>query len=159
MTGVPAEAATGAESVEGEILRRIDDLANVCVRRFNDDRAHRTAVEALSEQLRQAQSGLFREFLHPFAVNLAVVIDRLDAYAGSDPDFAASVRNELLDGLRQYGVTVVETDGPVDPARHEVVEVVADPAVPPGTIVRTLRRGYAYGAWVFRSARVVVSAS
>jgi molecular chaperone GrpE (heat shock protein) len=141
-----------------ELGRRLDELADLFTRRLADDRARRLAVEELTEQLRRAEVGPFREILHPFVHGVALVIDRLDRYAGSDPEFAASIREELLDVLERHGVQRVPVDGEFDPSTQEAVEVWHDPDLPAGEILEVRRTGFAHGSWVFRPAHVVVNA-
>jgi hypothetical protein len=145
-------------ATDQEILRRLDDLLALCVQRFRDDREHRGAIDALVEQLRRAEAGPFREYVQPFVLGTALVIDRLDRYTGGDRDLAVSVRDELLDVLQRYGVTQVPVHGQFDATQHDAVERGADPSAPSGAILAVLRRGFAHGSWVFRPARVVVNA-
>jgi molecular chaperone GrpE (heat shock protein) len=141
-----------------EIVRRLDELADLFTRRLSDDRARRAAVEELTEQLRRAELGPFRQILHPFVQGVALVIDRLDRYRGPDPDFVASIREELLDVLVRHGVTEVAVEDGFDPAQHEAVELRHEPKEPPGAVLEVRRSGYAHGGWVFRPAHVIVNA-
>jgi molecular chaperone GrpE (heat shock protein) len=141
-----------------EIVRRLDELADLFTRRLSDDRARRVAVEELTERLRQAELGPFRQILHPFVHGVALVIDRLDRYRGADPEFAASIRDELVDVLTRHGVQEVSVDGGFDPASHEAVELRHDPNKPPRAVLEVRRTGFAHGGWVFRPAQVVVNA-
>jgi molecular chaperone GrpE len=50
-----------------------------------------------------------------------------------------------------------ETGGAFDPARHEVIGVVQDPDVEPGTVVEVLRPGYGDGKRQLRPAAVTVA--
>lgn len=143
----------------GEVLRRLDELTDLFRRRLQDDRDKRQLIEQLSERLSHAESGPFRQYLHPFVNGMAVVLDRLDRYAGPDPEFVASVRAELLQLLTVHGVTEVPLSGPFDPSCHEAVGVRPSPGTPPGTILEVYSRGLAHGTWVFRPARVVVAAA
>jgi molecular chaperone GrpE (heat shock protein) len=140
-----------------EVVRRLDELADLFTRRLSDDRARRLAVEELTERLREAQLGPFRQVLHPFVHGVALVIDRLDRYQGADPDFAASVRDELLDVLARHGVEEVPVADGFDPAGHEAVELCHDPDQPSGAVLEVRRTGFAHGGWVFRPAQVVVN--
>jgi molecular chaperone GrpE (heat shock protein) len=141
----------------GDVVERLDNLADLFVRRLADDRARRAAVEELSERLRQAELGPFRQYLHPLVHGLAMVVDRLDRYGGPDPEFAASIRDELLDLLERQGVREVGTADGFDPTTQEAVEVRTDGDVAPGTILEVRRTGFAHGPWVFRPAQVVVN--
>jgi hypothetical protein len=152
------EPAAGPEGLAG----RLDELTDLVRRRLLDDRDKRRMLDDLSERLRVAEQGMFREVLHPLVVGVAQVLDRCDGYDGAEPDFAASVRDELLDLLGRHDVHTVAADGPVDPARHEVVGVVAADVVAGGEstldgprVHEVVRRGLRHGEWVFRPARVV----
>lgn len=150
----------GAKPTEfEELARRLDELADLFTRRLADDRARRLAVEELTERLRQAELGPFRQILHPFVHGVALVIDRLDRYQGADPDFAASIRDELVDVLERHGVREVAVTGSFDPASHEAVELRHDPDQPPGAVLAVRRTGFAHGNWVFRPAQVEVNAT
>jgi molecular chaperone GrpE len=68
------------------------------------------------------------------------------------------IRDQLLAvleglGYRQYG----EVGVPFDPTRHEVVSVVENPDVGPGTVVAVVRPGYGEGPNQLRPASVVVA--
>lgn len=167
-TGEVGDAAGGAGGSGGrhhsppapelaEITRRLDELADLFTRRLSDDRARRVAVEELTEQLRQAELGPFRQILHPFVHGVALVIDRLDRYSGPDPEFAASIRDELADVLVRHGVTEVSAQNGFDPTRHEAVELRHEPDEPPGAVLAVGRAGFAHGGWVFRPAQVTVN--
>ncbi len=149
---------TTEEGGQAEIVRRLDELTDLFVRRLADDRARKAAVDELGERLRQAELGLFRQYLHPFVHGLALVIDRLDRYGGGDAEFAGSIRDELLDLLERHGVREVPAaGGAFDPARHEAVGTRDDTDAPAGTVVGVVRRGFAHDTWIFRPAQVTVS--
>jgi molecular chaperone GrpE len=68
------------------------------------------------------------------------------------------IRDQLLAvleglGYRRYG----EVDVPFDPQRHEVVSVVENPDLDPGTVVAVVRPGYGEGPNQLRPASVVVA--
>lgn len=145
-----------------DVAARLDELIDLFRRRLFDDRDKRRLIDEAFERVRTAESGAFRQILHPLVVGVALVVDRLDSYDGPDPGFADSIRDELLDVLQRHGVESVETLGHVDPRRHEVVEVVEDQggSVPSSgslTVRHVVRRGYRHGDWVFRAARVVAA--
>lgn len=141
-----------------EITQRLDELADLFVRRLADDRARRLAVEELSERLKQAELGPFRQYLHPFVQGMALVVDRLDRYDGPDPEFVGSIRAELLDLLDRYGVREIDVTEGFDPATQEAVDTGRDPVAPAGTVLEVRRTGFVHGSWVFRPAQVVVNA-
>lgn len=150
---VDAAAAPGIEA-------RLDELTDLFRRRLLDDRDKRRMIDEALERARAAEVGPFRQFLHPVVAGLALVVDRLDAYQGPDPDFAGSIRDELLDVLGRQGVTEVASTGPVDLTRHEVVAVEGEAAQGgPAEIARVVRRGFQHADWVFRPAQVVAATS
>jgi molecular chaperone GrpE len=54
-----------------------------------------------------------------------------------------AVRDQAVALLASLGFPRDEEIGvPFDPLRHEAADVVEDPEVPPGTVVRVLRPGY-----------------
>lgn len=140
------------------IEARLDELTDLFRRRLLDDRDKRRMLDDALDRVRAAEAGPFRQYLYPVVAALALVLDRLDAYEGADPDFAASVRDELLEVLGRHGVTPVVADGPVDPGRHEVVAVDGAPGLT-GTmeVTRLVRRGFEHAGWVFRPAQVVAA--
>lgn len=142
-------------SALSNIETRLDELTDLFRRRLFDDRDKRRMIDEAQERARAAEAGPFRQFLHPLVAGLALMIDRLDSYQGPDPDFAASIRDELLDVLSRHGVVPVPSAGPVDLTRHEVV-AVEGPVVPDGPmeITRVVRRGFQHDDWVFRPAQV-----
>jgi len=148
-----------AEPDEDLVLARLDMLADLFRRRLQDDRVKGKAIDELASQLRAAEEGHFRQVLHPLVRRLALVVDRLDGYAGADGDFVSSVRDEILDVLLDHGVRSIEVarDSDFDPRTQEAVGTEPTDA-DPGTVSRVVRRGLAHGDWVFRPAQVVVSA-
>jgi molecular chaperone GrpE (heat shock protein) len=154
--GQRGEGQRGEEAVHA----RLDMLLDLFRRRLQDDRAKAKAIDELASQLRAAEEGHFRQVLHPLVRRLAFVVDRLDAYAGTDPDFVGSVREEILDVLLDHGIRSIDVGPEFDPATQEAVgtEVTAAgvTAAGPGT-VRPVRRGFAHGDWVFRPAQVIVA--
>lgn len=160
-TGIPeGQAPAGRDdpgSGEDAVIARLDMLADLFRRRLQDDRVKSRALDELSEQLRVATEGPFRQYLHPLVRGLALVIDRLDGYAGADPGFVTSVRDEMLGVLEDQGVDQTPVLGAFDPRVHEAVQMVQTGA-PPGSVVQVVRRGWRHGDWVFRPAQVVVAA-
>lgn len=148
------------ESAPEDALARIEtqlaDLTDLFRRRLFDDRDKRRLIDSLAEQARGAELGAFRQYLHPVVLGVAMVIDRLDAYQGPDPQTAESIREELLDVLGRHGVSPVDAQGPVDPRLHEVV-AIDGPARQHMVVASVQARGYRHGDWVFRPARVVAA--
>ncbi|NQT51255.1 nucleotide exchange factor GrpE [bacterium] len=91
-------------------------------------------------------------------------LDRALTAAEDDHDL-----NSLIEGLRliqakflkalsEDGVSPLDAQGqPFDPAYHEAVAHLHNPAVPDHTVVEELRRGYLIGSRLLRAAQVVVA--
>jgi molecular chaperone GrpE (heat shock protein) len=148
---------TIAEPGADPVLDRLDMLADLFRRRLQDDRVKAKAIDELASQLRAAEEGHFRQVLQPLVRRLALVLDRLDAYDGTDRDFVASVRDEILDVLLDHGVRSLRVDSDFDPKTQEAVGTEATGA-DPGTVIRVVRRGLGHDDWVFRPAQVIVAA-
>lgn len=145
-----------AEGSLADVARAVAELKDLFVRRLFEDKDKRRLIDSLLTQL-DAERNPFRQHLHPAVREIALVIDRADDYEGPDPQFAGSVRDELIELLERLGVLQVQTDGLFDPARHEMAATVQDLSRPDRDIVRVLARGFAHGDWLFRPARVVVN--
>ena len=67
------------------------------------------------------------------------------------------VYNQLLDVLKKFNVTAIDTIGePFDPHRHEsLLHMPSDK--PAGTVIEQIRRGYMLGEKLLRAAQVIVS--
>lgn len=96
---------------------------------------------------------------------LLPVIDHLDLaleHAAADPASIVSgvraVRDEAITRLAELGYPRESEAGvPFDPARHEVVGIVDEPDVDPGTVVEVVRPGYGEGGRPLRPQAVTVS--
>lgn len=158
MNGEPVDAQDGSSA---DVLERLDRLADLFRRRLLEDRDKRRLIDELHERVRAAEAGPFRQYLRPLVLALALLVDRMDRYEGADPEFVASVRDELLDSLARHGIALVDTGGPVDPTRHEVVAVEGEVRIEEAgcaVVARAVRRGYQHDGWVFRPAQVVAAA-
>lgn len=142
---------------DDEVVRRLDELQDLFTRRLLDDRQKRSTIDALREELDHARQGLAAQYLLPLVREVALVVDRIDGYTGSDPEFASSVGDELLELLARHGVDEISTAGAFDPARHEAVDTTVRPELPDGAVVEVRRRGYAHATGVLRPAQVVVN--
>jgi molecular chaperone GrpE len=93
------------------------------------------------------------------------VLDNLELalrHAGTDESPLAqgvrAIRDQAVDVLARLGYPRQDEAGvPFDPTRHEVVTVVDEPEVPPGTVVQVLRPGYGTDDNQLRPMAVAVS--
>lgn len=141
------------------------------VREREELRAHWQRAQADCQNLRrrhlaELEAGR-RRAMQPLLHNLLTVLDHLEMALAcpttteESRNLAMGVRltcDQLLSALKEEGVEPLPEEGPFDPTRHEAVETVEESEAEPGTLVRTLRKGYAWGEQVLRAARVVVAA-
>lgn len=149
----PAPAPAPEQTVEywkDQCLRAIAELQNLR-RRSNQD---------VEERVVQRMEGLLSDLLRVddyFAAALAAIPAPVQAAEGSRAFLAGILAiRQALDGvLVAHGVQFVEPgpETPFDPAEHEAVEVLADPAL---TVPRMelLARGCRMGRRILRPARV-----
>jgi molecular chaperone GrpE len=144
-----AEAADALleEKLQDQRMRAAADLDNARKRH-----ARELGREVEAERRRVCLAWL------PVVDNLELALE----HAGQDDPVVAGVQ-----AVRAQAVTLLESLGyerddevgePFDPVRHEVVSVLDDPSVPPGTVVKVLRPGYGRAPdRQLRAAAVVVS--
>jgi molecular chaperone GrpE len=150
----PAEAAASQPDSNSELAkledrwrRAVADLDNVR-KRYARELDHERATE------RSKVAGAWL----PIVDNL----ERALSHAGEQSDAVVTgvrgILEQALQVLEQLGYPRnAEAGVPFDPERHEVVGVVEQPDVAPGTVVEVLRPGYGEGTRQLRPAAVVVS--
>ena len=93
------------------------------------------------------------------------IVDNVElalSHAGSDPEAIVAgvraIRDQAVQVLEQLGYPRnSETGVPFSPDIHEVVSVLDEPDLPPGTVVEVVRPGYGRNGSQLRPAAVVVS--
>jgi molecular chaperone GrpE len=149
-----AERALRAEEESGRLrealLRKAADFENL-KRRSEREKADYTRY-ALSETMR----------------DLVAVLDNFERAlahapsAGAD-DFRTGVEmigRQLAEVLRKYGVSeIVALGEPFDPQFHEAMMREESAAVPPGTVLEVLQKGYVLNDRLLRPVMVKVSAA
>lgn len=138
------------------ILARLDELQELFRRRLLDDRAKADFVAELKERSEIDDRVLQSRLLRPLALRIMGVIDRVDSWDGEPDPLAASVAEELIDVLVEFGIETVTTEGMVDPQIHRVAALQPDNA-PRGSILSVRQRGLTMDGRVLRPAEVVVS--
>jgi molecular chaperone GrpE len=138
-------------------LEKFRDLALRSQADFENFR--KRAAREREEAVRYANAALF-ERLIPILDNFELGLNaaRATAEAKAIVDGMEMVRRQLVDFLQQHGVEVVEAEGkPFDPNVHEAVSQEVSNAVPEGSVVRQLRKGYRLKDRLLRASLVVVS--
>jgi molecular chaperone GrpE len=131
------------------------------------DRWHRAAADLDNIRKRHAREVTRARAAERDRVAAALlpVLDNLElalAHADADRDAVlagiAAVRDQAVGVLAQLGYPRRGEPGvPFDPSQHEVVQVVDEPDVAPGTVVEVLRPGYGEADRQLRPAAVAVS--
>ena len=107
-----------------------------------------------------------RRRLQPLLSELLLVLDFLDMALGSPANNEETknllmgvdmTRTRFLQALENAGVHPIPSEGMFDPELHEATETELAPDKEPGTILRTVRRGYEWNDTVLRHAQVVVA--
>ncbi len=106
--------------------------------------------------------------MQPLLEELLLVLDFLDMALMSPAESPETknlvmgvqmTRTKFVQALDASDVTEIATKGAFDPAIHDATDTEVTEDVEPGTIVRTVRRGYTWQGRVLRPAQVVVAAS
>ncbi|HEY6423575.1 MAG TPA: nucleotide exchange factor GrpE [Pseudonocardiaceae bacterium] len=152
----PASSSPGKEvtapdaavaALEDRLRRALADLENLRKRHARELERQRAA-----EANRVAAAWL------PVLDNLDLALSYADADPSSIIDGVRTVRDQALGVLASLGFSRHDEVGvPFDPLRHEVVNVVDDPDVKPGTVVRVLRPGYGTAERQLRPGAVTVA--
>ncbi|TVR44415.1 MAG: nucleotide exchange factor GrpE [Planctomycetota bacterium] len=125
----------------------------------------RADFDNIRKRLRREAAEAGNRAIARFARPLLLQMDNFGhALEAANPDafmdFAMGVtmiRDGLLSALNEGGIAPIESQGPFNPAHHEVVaEIPSD--LPKGHIVAVQRAGFKLGEQLVRAAQVVVSA-
>lgn len=136
------------------VLVKLSQLEDLFRRRLLVDRDKRRAFDVLYERLESAERARAGDHVLPLVRPLLLLLDRLDDH-DSDDEFASSIRDELLEILRQNGVEEIEVTGDFDPTQCEIVEV-RDADALGDDAVEVRRRGFRLGARVIRPSQIIV---
>ncbi|WP_097884256.1 nucleotide exchange factor GrpE [Streptomyces sp. st140] len=141
------EHAASMRELEDRWRRALADLDNLRKRH-----ARELERERMVERSRTAAAFL------PVLDNLELALSHADADSGAVVEGVRAVRDQAVGVLEQLGYPRhAETGVAFDPAHHEVVSVVDDPDIEPGTVVQVLRPGYGDGDRQLRPAAVTVA--
>jgi molecular chaperone GrpE len=154
------EGTSPAVGDTGELASRMEELAkevtrlnDLFTRRLLEDRDKRSLYDELYRQLESSRAGVHREVIAPVLRQTLLAVDRIDERAEPD-EFLLTIRTEILEIYRPYGLEEVDTSGAFDPSQHESVGVSAE-AGPPGHVADVRRPGYWLGPLLLRPAQVL----
>jgi molecular chaperone GrpE len=139
--------AAAVAELEDRWRRAAADLDN-SRKRFARDLARELAVE----RDRVAAAWL------PVLDNLELALAHADAEKDAVVAGVRAVHEQAVELLARLGYPRNdEVNVPFDPTKHEVVTVVQDPGVPPGTVVQVFRPGYGEAERQLRPSSVAVN--
>lgn len=167
---VTEEANGGMSDVDVEDSSEPEDEVTRLQRERDEYLASWQRAQADYQNLRRRGSSDLEQRLklrlQPLLENLLLVLDHLDMALMSpteSPDaqnLAIGVemtRKQLIDQLEAQGVESIESTGNFDPALHQAVSKQASEEHAPGTILKTVRKGYTWNEGVLRFAQVEVA--
>lgn len=144
--------------------------AEVLAQRHQDDLLRLQAeMQNLRRRTEQEVEKAHKYGQERFATELLSVVDNLERAAGAaglseDPQVKAIQEGVALtlksfqDCFRKFSIDAIDPLGePFDPARHQAMSLVDDPAVAPNTVTAVLQKGYSLHGRVIRPAMVMVS--
>lgn len=142
-----AELRRQFAEMEDRWMRAVADLDNVRKRTARE-------ADARAEQERVRVAALWL----PIVDDLDRALEHSAEGPGSMVEGVRAIRDRAVHILDELGFPRRDETGvPFDPALHEAVSAVSDPAAPAGTVVQVLRPGYGDGRRQLRPAFVIVS--
>ncbi|MBI2373325.1 MAG: nucleotide exchange factor GrpE [Deltaproteobacteria bacterium] len=140
-----------------------EELKNRWLRAAADfDNYKKRVVREREEAVRFANETLLKDFL-PVVDDLdrtREILEKTDVQAAglaSILEGVSLVQRKFSTQLEKHGVTLIETGGGFDPAKHEAVQQVFSDSVPAGGVASEVRRGYYLNGRLLRAALVAVS--
>jgi molecular chaperone GrpE len=147
VVGSTTDSDAELAKVEDRWRRAVADLDNLRKRS-----ARELDHERVTERSRVAGAWL------PVVDNLERAIAHTGGQSDAVVEGVRSILGQAVQVLEQLGYPRDSESGvPFDPHRHEVVGVVEQGDIAPGTVVEVLRPGYGQGSSQLRPAAVVVS--
>ena len=158
-----AEGAPGAEGGDGvaavaDLKAKLAEAEDLKLRALAEaDNTRKRCAAQVQRAETEARARVARHWL-PVVDNL----ERALAHAQADPrtiiEGIRAVRQQALDVLAGLGYPRRDDTGAVfDPTRHEAIAALADPGVPPGTVVQVVLPAYGDPDHQLRPAQVVVA--
>ncbi|MHC4377565.1 MAG: nucleotide exchange factor GrpE, partial [Planctomycetota bacterium] len=163
-----AETEAGEQGAAEEAAEPEDELTRL-QRERDEYLASWQRAQADYQNLRRRGSSDLEQRLklrmQPLLESLLLVLDHLDMALMSPTEsqdaqnLAIGVemtRKQMIDQLEAQGVESIESSGSFDPALHQAVSKQASEEHTPGTILKTVRKGYTWNDGVLRFAQVEV---
>ena len=153
-------AALGAAEDKLRALHKdLEELKDRHLRKLAEFENHKKRSEKeRQEYFKIALAGFVHDFL-PVMDNFGRALDHARSQ-DLESDFGqgvALIGKQIADLWKRYGLIPIDTTGPFDPNLHEAVATEETEAVPPGTILEVLQKGYFLNDRLIRPAAVKVA--
>lgn len=135
-----------------EIAVQLGQLSDLFRRRLLEDRTMRQAFEQQQTRIGQLEREVSGEWLRPMLKSLGMAIDRARVHADA-AGFGASIADELMAAVADYGIEAISSVEEFDPLVHEVVGTD-----PESGCARVVSVGFRKGGRTLVPARVVLGA-
>ncbi len=158
-SGKPAHEAPEADTVES-LQARLAEMSDAYLRaKAETDNVRRRAEDEMAKARKFAVES-FAESLLPVKDSLEAAIATPDASTQTVLEGVHATLRQLHQALeRNRVVEIAPKEGEkFDPHRHQAISVVPAPALPPGSVVALLQKGYLIADRVLRPALVTVTA-
>jgi molecular chaperone GrpE len=154
-----AERDTGGEvATVADLKARLAEAEDQKLRALAEaDNTRKRCVAQVQRAETEARTRVARQWL-PVVDNLERALEHAQADPQTIIEGIRAVRQQALDVLDRLGYPRRDDTGAVfDPTRHEAIAAMADPQVPPGTIISVLLPAYGDPDHQLRPAQVVVA--
>jgi molecular chaperone GrpE len=158
-----AEQEPGAEGGGGvatvaDLTARLAEAEDQKLRALAEaDNVRKRCAAQVQRAEAEARARVARQWL-PVVDNLERALEHAQADPQTIIEGIRAVRQQALDVLDRLGYPRRDDTGAVfDPTRHEAIAAMADPRVPPGTIISVLLPAYGDPDHQLRPAQVVVA--
>jgi molecular chaperone GrpE len=158
-----AERDTGTEgggeaATVADLKARLAEAEDQKLRALAEaDNTRKRCVAQVQRAETEARTRVARQWL-PVVDNLERALEHAQADPQTIIEGIRAVRQQALDVLDRLGYPRRDDTGAVfDPTRHEAIAAMADPRVPPGTIISVLLPAYGDPDHQLRPAQVVVA--
>jgi molecular chaperone GrpE len=152
-------ALAAAEDKLRSIQHDLEELKDRHLRKLAEFENHKKRSEKeRQDYFKIALAGFVHDFL-PVMDNFGRALDHARA-TDLESDFGqgvALIGKQIGDLWKRYGLIPIDTSGPFDPNLHEAVATEETDAVPPGTILEVLQKGYFLNDRLIRPASVKVA--
>ena len=152
-------ALAAAEDKLRSVHRDLEELKDRHLRKLAEFENHKKRSEKeRQEYFKIALAGFVHDFL-PVMDNFGRALEHARPQ-DLESDFGqgvALIGKQIADLWKRYGLIPIDTSGPFDPNLHEAVATEETDAVPPGTILEVLQKGYFLNDRLIRPASVKVA--